>query len=68
MLRWGSGYLDDEELVHQLKEWGALLDRSGESAQFQEIQSVIVVLDNILELGEAPFTCQGVFDSQRVRS
>ena len=68
MLRWGSGYLDDETLLDQLKVWGALLDQSGESVQSQEIHSVIVVLDNVLEHGEAPFTCKGVFDGQRVRS
>ena len=67
-MRWVTGYLDDNELIYQLKVWRAMLQRKEESARNHQIESAIVVLDNITKDDEQSYTMKDVFVGQQVRS
>lgn len=56
VLRWCSGYLDDEELVHMLRIWRGWLDID-EEAKIDAIGSAIFILDNVTEPGEKEYIC-----------
>ena len=61
MMRWCSGYLDDDQLINQLKIWQSWLYVSDEFCLGDDIESAIVIFDNRVDKEEDEFTCEKIY-------
>ena len=66
-MRWCSGYLDDDELEHQLKVWKGWLYKSHDGPSEGKVISAIILLDNVTEEGKLEYRQKEVYPGQRIR-
>ena len=67
VMRWCSGYLDNDSLEKQLSVWQNWLYVRDDFCLGDEIESAIVIMDNRVDEEKDEYECTGTYEGQQVR-